>query len=71
MIYLSNWIIEINKNKRIVQGIVVPECFDKSDSLYINRMKSQLYNCKKREFPASHENIKVIKVDLIRPIQGL
>lgn len=71
MIYLSNWTIETGKLRKVVKGVIVPEGFDKNDLLYINRMKSQLYNCKKRELPASHEKIKVLKVELDRPIQGL
>jgi len=71
MIYLSNWTIETGKLRKVVKGVIVPENFDKNDGLYINRMKAQLYNCKQREFPASHEKVKVLKVELDRPIQGL
>lgn len=71
MIYLSNWTIETGKLRKVVKGVIVPENFDKNDGLYINRMKAQLYNCKQREFPASHEKIKILKVELDRPIQGL
>lgn len=71
MIYLSNWTIETGKLRKVVKGVIIPENFDKNDGLYINRMKAQLYNCKQREFPASHEKVKVLKVELDRPIQGL
>ena len=71
MMYLSNWTIETGKFRKLVKGVIVPEGFDQTESLYINRMKSQLYNCKIRDFPASHEKIKVLKVELDRPIQGL
>ena len=71
VIYLSNWTIETGKLRKVVKGVIVPEGFDIKDVLYTNRMKAQLYNCKQREFPASHEKIKVLKVELDRPIQGL
>lgn len=71
MIYLSNWTIETGKLRKVVKGVIVPDNFDKTDSLYINRMKAQLYNCKQREFPASHEKVKILNVELDRPIQGL
>lgn len=68
---LTTWHIQSGNYSSIVRGVVTPDNFDQNDELYVNRMKRTLYNCKNREFPAAHEKIKVLKVEIERDIQGL
>lgn len=70
-IFLSKWTVLIGKSKRVANNVVVPENFSQEDKLFQNRAKKAIYNSSNKLFPAEHESMKVVSVELIREIKGL